>query len=280
MEGYNYYTIQEQKERYSQILKCFLGKKYEKLIKEASDFLQIEPNNLKVRFMRAKAFRFLGLFNEAISDLKYNINIEKNPHSLTELYFLYYHLNMYKEALELLPVMYEIKTIRPHSLIISELIMKQYLGIDTKVCEGLECDYIINQIKNYNLNEAIDHVKNHVDSKEDKSVFAEGLNVEYLVECIVNDINNSNKANIEEMLEVHYFLVPNIGYSIYNNKCDYVKVVVVPNTSNIITAYPEDVIPSNYNSNILKCDYNKLFNLTKKEKTMSRIDKFNKRYNR
>ena len=79
------------------------------------------------------------------------------------------------------------------------------------------------------------------------------------------------------MLEIYYFGVSNIGY-INNINCNFIKVVVIPNTNNIISMYPTNEVDYNYISN-LNIDYDKLFERNNKVKTISRIDKFNKRYN-
>ena len=100
--------------------------------------------------------------------------------------------------------------------------------------------------------------------------------INYLFEILTANLKNSKKANIEEMLEVHYFAVSNIG--IYNDVCNFVKVVVIPNTTNIISVYPVDnIFDSSFNN--LEYDRSKLFKEENKVKKLSRIDKFNQKYN-
>lgn len=61
-------------------------------------------------------------------------------------------------------------------------------------------------------------------------------------------------------------------------KCDYIKVVVIPGTFNIVSMYPINLIEASSIKN-LECDYNKLFNKNEyKVKKICAIDKFNKRY--
>lgn len=265
--------------RYSNILNLFNNKKYDKLVKECTIYLEMYPNNVNVRFMRAKAYRALEEFDKSIADLKHNIALNDDNYSITELYYTYYYLNMYDEALELLPKMYTMKTLNAYSLALSELIMKKSKGLDKNFRDGVKCDYLIKQIKNYSLEEAINHIKNHTLSIENKSVFVENVNVEYLVDCIQKDLNKAPKQNTYEILEVYYFSVFNIGYD-KGNLCNYIKVVVVPDSNNVVTMYPICEIPKNYDSPVLNYDHEKLFKKQEKVKTLSRIDKFNKRYNR
>jgi len=270
----------EQTNRYKQILNLFKENKYDRVIKEATKYLELTPNNVQVRFMRAKSYRALEQFEEAITDLLYNKKIDNNYHSITELYYIYYYLNMYDKALELLPTMYSINTMNRYSLALSEFVMKTSMGIDMKFMEYRD-EYIKNQIRNYDKEKTIIHISEHIKENKDKTIFNENINLEYLLDIVKNNINSSKKANINEILEVHYFLIHNIGHNQNGNSCNYIKVVVIPNTNKIISMYPVDKSKGN-NDNILECDYDKLFNKNEqvKVKTISRIDKFNQRYKR
>lgn len=270
----------KQIERYKQILKLFKENKSERVIDEATKYLEITPNNVQVRFMRAKSYRALEKFEEAITDLLYNIKIDNNYYSITELYYVYYYLNMYNKAIELLPIMYEINTLNKYSLALSELVMKTSMGIDMKFMEHRD-EYMKNQIRNYNEEKTLEHIKEHLKENNDKTIFNEDVNIEYLFEAVKNNIYKSKKANINEILEVHYYTIHKIGHDKDGNSCDNIKVVVIPNTNKILSMYPCNKSKNNYD-NILECDYSKLFNKKEeaKVKTISRIDKFNQRYKR
>lgn len=255
------------------IKELYINKKYDAVIKEATSYLNVSANEMNVRFMRAKAYRHKGMFNESIEDLKYNLKLNENAHSIVELYFIYYFLNMYNEALELLPKLYENNYIKASSLAISEAVMKKKLGIPFKT----RSNYVINQINNYNKENTINHVvENHQNEVEGKSQFHSNIDIDYLFEVLVENLKNSKKANIEEMLEVHFFAVSNIG--LYNNVCNFVKVVLIPNTTNIISIYPVDTV---YDSKFINLEYDrsKLFKEDNKVKNLSRVDKFKQKYN-
>lgn len=270
----------ERKVMYMRIKKLYKDKKYSSYEKEASKYLEKYPNDVIVRFMRARSYRKLNRFDEAIEDLKYNLTLEDNDHSLLELYFIYYYLNRYEEALELLPLLYERRPINAYSVSISELIMKKQLGIDIKVRKGDKCDYIRSQIFNYSTDLALSHLEKHINTTEESiSRFNDELNLNILFNLVRQNIKNSKKVNTEEILEIHYFGIANVGY--FNNQpCNFIKVVVVPNTNNIISMYPTNDVDYNYVSNI-EFDYNELFNKQEgKLKRLSKIDKFNNRYKR
>lgn len=266
-----------QKGFYIKIRNLFKSNKYNAFIKEANEYLSLFPNDTHVRFMRAKAYRYLNRFDECIEDLKYNLNFDDQGYTLTELFYVYYYLNMYQEALKLLPELYERKNIKPHSLSIAELVMKKQLGLEVNVKKGARCDYIKEQILDYNEDVVLSHISEHKDNKEEICRFNDNINLNYLFNLIRNNIDNTKKVNTEEILEFHYFGISNIGY-IENNICNFIKVVVIPNTNKIISMYPTDEVDANYITNI-EIDYNKLFKRENKVKTLSRIDKFNKKYN-
>lgn len=268
-----------QKKIYIKIRNLFKENKFNAVIKEATSYLEIYHNDIKVRFMRAKSYRKLNKFNECINDLNYNLNLEIDTYSLTELYYTYYYLNMYEEALNLLPLVYETRCIKPYSVSLSELVMKKQLGISFKAPEGLNPDYIKGQILNYDEQKAFTRVSEHLtETDKNTAVFNKKINLKKLFDIIKQNINPDNKVNTEEFMELYYFAIPNVGY---NNETisNFVKVVVAPNTNNILTMYPVTDVEIDYINN-LDIDYSIIFNEeNNKVKTLSRIDKFNKKYN-
>lgn len=274
-------TVQDrfyQKETYIKIRDLFKGGKNKSVIKKATEYLDLFPDDIQVRFMRSKCYRNLEMFDEAIKDLKYNLTLELNQHSLASLYFIYYYLNRYEEAINLLPLIYETRCINAYSVSISELVMKKQLGMEIKVKDSVYNDYIKRQILNYSEKESFNKVSRRENENiKNVSAFNENINLKYLFDVVKNSIKESKKVNKEEMLEIYYFGVSNIGY-IDNTNCNFIKVVVIPNTNNIISMYPTNEVDFNYISNI-NVDYDKLVEKNNKVKTISRIDKFNKRYN-
>jgi tetratricopeptide (TPR) repeat protein len=274
-------------EIYSSVVELYNNKKYKEVVNSVDKYLKLDFTSEKyihnMRFLRAKSLRYLGRFDEAILELKALEKSEKNAaYSALELFYIYYFLNRYEEALELLPKLYNEKTkyISNHTLLIMELVMKKQLGIPVSYKKGTRSDYMKEQIMNYSSEKALQHIKNHkyeAVSYNIHSQFNDSVDIEYLMECVKKDIINSEKRNRIDALEVHYFSVSGVGYD-DNSICNYLKVVVCPNTTNIITMYPFSNI-ENENVRILNCDRNKLFKKEDNEKNVSRINKFNKRFN-
>lgn len=263
----------------------YYDKKYSSFISASKKYLECNPKDIKILFMRAKAYRQLEKFTEAINDLKLILNIDPNDsHALTELYYIYYYTGMYDEALDLLPIIYSTRCINPYSVAISELVMRKALGLPIKLKLGDKCDYLKLQIVDYNEEVALEHTKMHSynfnTDDEEVSHFNENINIDYLFNAIRENIDNASRVNTEEILEIHYLSLPNIGIS-KGEVCDYVKIVVVPNTNNIISIYPSSTVDSKHLCT-LDFDYGKVYGEKPKVKsnTLSQIDKFYKRYGR
>ena len=263
---------------YTRLVNLYKTGKYSNFLKASEKFMSYCDNGKKILLMRAKAYRELEMYNEALNELSKAIKYKDNEYAMLELYLLYYHLNMYNEALELLPMLYGKEGIKGHSLAISELVMKKQLGMYCNFKMGDRCDMLKSQIQNYDSNLALEHISDHISSNEDNNqvYFNKNIDLEYLFNIIRNQIDNKNKANKRDMLEVHYFSVSNIGSSagdLYN----FIKVVVVPNTNDIITMYPTNDVDAKHIT-VLKYEYDKLFKDKISTNKKSQIDKFYSKY--
>jgi len=276
-------TFQEnnyKKTKYLKIKKLYFDNKFKNLIKEAEKYLEFYPEDVKIRFMYAKALRHEKKYEEAIENLKLNLEKEPNDeHSIMALFFLHYYLYMYKEAYEMVPQLFEIDFSRK-SISILKLIIEKNLGYCSYLRETEKDNYLKNQIVNFNRELAYEHILDHTIDDEfnenEKGIFND-VDIKYLMSSIEKNIPNAERINSQEVMDIYYFGISNIGYS-GSELCNYVKAVVVPNTTNIISLYPTvDIKESTFQS--LMCDYDKLFKRNNKVKTMSRIDKFNKKYN-
>lgn len=273
---------QIRKEKSVEIKNLFFKEKHDSVIKYATKYLDECPNDVIIRFMRAKTYRILKRFDEAIDDLKYNLSLGYNDHSITELFFIYYFKGMYKEAFELIPILREHKNLKLESLDLFEFIIRHNLGLEKNRNSVVKFNYVTSQIIKYDEKNAISHIKCHLDGNKNKSLFYTNIDIEYLYYLVRDNINDSNKANMDEVLQVHHFTIPNIGYN-DSGICNCLKVIVVPMTNNIISMYPV----SYYQADVDDCfeyDHDKLFkkkeNDEPKVKRLSKIDKFNQRYGR
>lgn len=274
-------------EIYFLVTNLYKSRRYKDVIDKVDKYLSLNFENDRykhnMRFMRAKSLRYLGNFDEAIAELQALAALRsEDQYVVLELLYIYYFLNRYEEGLKLIPILYKMenKYVSNQTLSIMELVMRKHLGLPASFKKGFRSDYIKSQIVNYNEELALEHIKSHNHeeySYHGHSRFNENVDVKYLMDKVKEQLNNSEKINIIDIMEIHCFAVSGIGYD-EKSICNYVKVVVCPNTNNIIAMYPFAYVGKG-NIKLLDCNMDKLFKKEIKEKTNSRIDKFNKRFN-
>ena len=171
---------------YTRLVNLYKTGKYSNFLKASEKFMSYCDNGKKILLMRAKAYRELEMYNEALNELSKAIKYKDNEYAMLELYLLYYHLNMYNEALELLPMLYGKEGIKGHSLAISELVMKKQLGMYCNFKMGDRCDMLKSQIQNYDSNLALEHISDHISSNEDNNqvYFNKNIDLEYLFNIV------------------------------------------------------------------------------------------------
>ena len=107
------------------------------------------------------------------------------------------------------------------------------------ISKKIPCDAVINLGDIFEMLGRNIHITNEENESDDThSKYKENTDLKYLIRCVKEGLKTSKKANVEDIFEIHYFYVPNIG--VYKNEmCNFLKVLIVPNTSNIITMYPD-----------------------------------------
>ena len=265
------------------IYTLFYDKKYDQVIKKASKFLEKYPYNKRIRYFKGISHRILKEYDKAIEELKYNVltkdNLSFYIESCFELFFIYYNLRMYSDAYKLIDKL-ENKIDDPNKLKnfeIAKIIIYNKLGINKKT---EKYGYIQKQLNNYSKAEAIKHLNLHKGKQEERCYFYDNVNIIYLYDVIKENIKNIQKCNIDFALDAYYFSIGNIGFdSSTNNSCSILKVLTIPETSNIVTMYP--IIGGFGEFATIDLNYDVLFSKKgEKVKTLSQIDKFNKRYNK
>lgn len=242
-----------------------------------------------IKYFRAKSYRLIGEFEIAEAEFNELIKI-KNPksqaylYSLVSLFFLYIHLYRFDDALNLLSEIYDNKQIIPEmdNIMASELVIRKQKNMSCNVKKHIN-SYTRNQIMKYDDNNLYKHLlTNHMDEsinekdQKNHSIFNKNINLSYLINYVKDNLSNSVRANEEDGFDIYYFAISNVGTN-YEDNCNFIRVVVIPGTNNILTMYPTNVIKGEYN--IINCEYDKLYKEENKVKTLSRADKFKKRYN-
>ena len=164
-------------------------------------------------------------------------------------------------------------------------LMSKYLLIETyldsKVNNNIKNSncYIGNLIYNYDINLVIEHIEKH--KYEDKSkkfhtIFSSDIDIYELYNYALENINKDNLI-IKQFMDVYLLKYENAGY--YKDKTyNYIKVVTLPNTKEIITIYPSDKESIYIDSEQeIKVEENVKIKQIVRE---SQIDKFNKKYSK
>lgn len=135
--------------------------------------------------------------------------------------------------------------------------------------------YIEYLLKNYDYDTVINHIKNHFYSnniKKKHTIFNKEINIDSLYEFAKKNINNENL--VESNFSDSYILTyPNVGY-LDGEFVNQFKVITILNSDKIITMFP---IINEYDEAIEFCEEEKHEEI--KIKKISRIEKFNKKYN-
>ena len=244
-----------------------------------------------IKYFRAKAYRLNGEFEKAEEEFKELIKT-KNPDSLpylsslSSLFLLYTYLYRFDDALDLLDEIYKNESKVPNfnNIRDAELNIRKQKNMNCDIKKYVS-EYTRKQIMQYDSKYLYDalqirHMNEKANEKSNKtySIFNPNIKLSYLIDCVKDNLSNAVRANEENSFDVYYFAVSNVGMH-YENNCNFIKVVVIPETNNILAMYPEEIIKFEYN--ILNCEYDKLYANKEEEKvkTLSRTDKFKKRYN-
>ena len=150
--------------------------------------------------------------------------------ALRELIVLEYNLKNYLKVLELIKLK---KYIIDDKLIIS---ISKELNTFFKDINyyDLKYNYSINQILDYDEYIAIEHILERHCNSEEKSNFNKNIDIFKLFNNIKNMLNEEYKINKLQFND--YYLIP---YEIIGSKGEnYLLVVTLPNTKDIITMYP------------------------------------------
>lgn len=157
--------------------------------------------------------------------------------------------------------------------------MENKLGIKYDLDLTNEC-YLINQLYNYSLEQALYHIelhKNEIPYKEKHTVFVNEIDIENLFFQVKYMLAYS-KIHIQTFVtDIYYFEYPKIDTE---NEIDYkyLKVITIRDTDKIISMYPVFSEKKYYDINLLDIESDS--KNESKVKKISMIDKFNKKYNK
>ncbi|MBP3766042.1 MAG: hypothetical protein J6G98_02545 [Bacilli bacterium] len=181
---------------------------------------------------------------------------------------LYIRQNKKNKALKVLNKISK-SYIRVHQPIFSQI--NALLGL--KLFEYENDYYTVKQIKNYDYNLTVDHIKRHTNESDyysSKINFNDDIRIEELIPDVCLRINQDTLKYCD--LFEHYIIQYNSCGSFDDIEANYIEAIIIPNTKKIITMYP--VVSDNMFS------AKRMDKEPKKIKRKSQIDKFNERYNK
>lgn len=210
-----------------------------------------------------------------------NIPSENTYDRTVQWYHYFYMKDDYDKAYELLLKILDDKTINRECDFYKELYFQRcFLESELKINSGIiYTGYKSCQMINYDRNLAIEHIKCHevMEDKERHTLFEEEIDIEKLFEQVEIRIKDDIPFFKDETTHCYFFKYPeieNIDF-IKGVQFKYIKVITIRNTHNIISMYPIFTKNKLYTAVSLEKEYE---DTKSKIKTLSQIEKFNKRY--
>jgi len=224
-----------------------------------------------VKFEVAKINIKKGNIEVGINELKNLISTKIKAEVLTELVKVYIKYEQYELAdkynTELQCCLNPKITTNPKQI---DTFIKYHLG-ELEIEDLSKEPYFTQQLCNYSKEKAIEHIATHLEDNEEKqvhSIYSQIIDIEEIYDFATKKIKDIEP---EDLLGDKYIIRCNkiIGTTIDNKPTDSLRVVVIPNTNDILTIFPVPAM-----NNELKIEEVK----TKKIERESQIDKFNRKY--
>lgn len=262
------------------IIKLKHKDKREFVIKILDEFIIKYPNNIYAKIEYSKLLFLSERYDECISYLNSidnymdYLDIKEKEMIISNLMYCYYNLGKFNDVLNIIDnnislVKSEILINRMKTLY---TIVKYKLGIlEFSNIDSLNISYSCRQCIKYDEKLAEKHILEHRfknENSEFNSVFSNDINISDLMLKIKKDLPNAKYNYRNGTQTVYQYYYPSIGYT-EEQVINYLSVIVISGTFNIITMYPSekrlDVI--NYLTPSLE-----------NFKQESMIDKFNRKY--
>ena len=232
----------------------------------------------------------LGNEEKATQMFEESLTITKEPYTpiIENLCGIYCKNGQYDKMRE---VVSKCRPIAKHVSLVSSL---NFVEIVLKVKLGEElppitkCNYRERQVINYNKEAAIEHIKTqHLEGSTPKNTpndfpeaedisrgtFASSINIEELYDEVLPQLTEETKVRTG-LVDRYVIDYPNAGYTGNGEIVNFVRVVTLPNTYDIISMFPATEAFT-----IRKCDVRDyLEKEEQKKKTNSRVAKFNNRF--
>lgn len=270
-------------------IKKLIRKQNFELAKNVIHSTRDKKNFFSIQIELAKILSYEGNYEGAEEILinLYNRRINNKGQILSELMFLYIKTEQFEKASLYLDD-YLSENDFPNMARKTDYVkccINKGNGIDLSE-EEISKSYYYRQLNNYNTESAIKYIYNNYCFHEEFSQkrFNDDVNIYTLFDNIKSILDPKYLYPETGCFDKYLFKVPNVGENFVGNTCNYISVLVQKNTKNIINIIPISSIDKNehycfdLNAILLEEDFYCSL-LHAKTKTLSRIDKFNQKYN-
>ena len=249
---------------FSRVNELYHNKKFQACIKFSTQYLEKYGPDVQILFIRAISYRKQHNIEAEINDLVSILSIELyNLRALTELFYVYHHENRFEEAMEILNLILSDYMKIPDDFDIEPLEKAKHILKTAEILKIVDIPYT-----KFEIVSGI--VRKHVEfadepKKDDTSYFYHNIDINYLYDVVKEALKTSNKANVNTSYDHYYFAIPNVGCN-DNEVFNFIRVIVVPGTDEIVTMYPTNEIDDK-NYQFLDIDVKRLRHF--KEKALS-----------
>ncbi len=224
---------------YNKILKLVKSHQLEKALIESQKYIKNYPYDLCGYACLTDIFIKMGNFYEASLLLEegkrvFNLNMKKD----IKEFFLWIELKLLCCQKKYIECFILLQKYTPFL----ETIDTSYLNIflrkklDLPFCSSKDA-YLIKQIKDYNEDEALAHIKKHEYLSDNPSEFVQDFPLEEIFFKLRNILPGKTKLYDSALSDVYMFKYTANGHISYS-LTDYFEVVTLPDSNEIITMYP------------------------------------------
>lgn len=260
---------------FNKIIELVKKEELKKAYNEYQEYIKVYPKDVCSQVFYADLLIRMGNFEYAEEILKNIEIVAKTPYiDIIDKKLITVKLlsctKRYKEAYELF--ISDIDLCDYNNSIGTILFLKKMIGIDIND-EYPENKYLYNQIINYNDDRAIKHISRYInDEQYNKAMFENDFNIEKTYYKIKEFLPSSIGIH-ESIIDTVYIFKYDYCGRVYGKMANYIKVIALNDSNNIITMYP--YLNTGKNDIVSDITLNEEKN---KVKRISQIDKFNNKY--
>lgn len=285
---YNYREhISKRKINFNSIQQMLFNNEFKKAERWILEYMKLYPDNFAIQGYYAEILYRKGNLEDALSIYENLYEINPQKRILLSIIYIFFDLKKYSDALNLIEKFEKHYCDGEEQAVFDQIKIISYIKLEMDLNFDFHERYATKQLISYSREDAIEHIKTHcydICGKDIHGVFSENINIDKLYDLVTNNIKNGKRIYCCGALEKYIFKYENVG-TINGEKMDFLNVLVIPETQNIVSMFPgtdRDCFDKNYISYFgtvngdEEIDY-----ISSKQKVIvrkSQIDKFNEKY--